>query len=307
MSQEAEDEDDIPSETTEEKRVRRRAIRHAKAKARSWLGMDGETSSIHSVYSSSSSASITPQEAMEGQLSANFSHTLPLRLPSGRGYKDEARIAKNPKLQLFTPHMYTTFVDALLEDAVWRLESRLIYDRWNRVPKDFFNTLFDDPQEGLPGYSFLTEDRNKGITGPGFFDILENYSKILTAKPHPVWHYESENKKKKKPNKTVRFVAEPQGKNEEEADQVKQFGKSWKLTQREKCDRIGKLLMDCGLRPNPGDVANKELEKGEYPIPEQYYTDMQAFLESILCLLLAACPQVLDNEDYVGLTFSNIL
>ncbi|KAK6542398.1 hypothetical protein TWF694_006353 [Orbilia ellipsospora] len=295
----------LDAESLQKKEAVRKLRRKARKKALAWMGFDEvDLESVPSRYSTSTSGSVTPRASGALQIETDY---IPGELDpdtsgvTGREYKDGIRLLNNPQLREFKPRMYTNFVEALLEDAIWRLESRLIYDKWNRVPKDVFNKLADDPQEGLPGYGFLSDERNKGITARGIFDILGNYARISTAKPHPAWRY-NPSTENIKPPKSVRFVEKSERKDSEDSELVKQFGKT---PAQKEADRIGQLLIDAGLRPNPGDVAIKELAKGEYPIPGQYYTDMQAFLESILCLLVATCPQVLDTEDYISLSFAN--
>ncbi|KAF3903873.1 hypothetical protein ABW20_dc0104556 [Dactylellina cionopaga] len=232
--------------------------------------------------------------------SAHDQTSWPIPPKNWREEHSENRLLKNPDLRLVSAEAYIMFANALLEDAIWRLESRLIYDRFNRIPKDHFNTLLDDPHEGLPGYGFLSEYQNQKFLYDGFFDILKNYGKILTAKPNPSYHvYTNKNMN------AVRFVSATVGNEAVEYNRRKQFGAPWRSSQQRNTDRVGQLLMDAGYRPNPGDVEKKELEEGQYPVPTQYYTDMQAFLESILCLILTTCPQIMDNDDIVGLSLIN--
>ncbi|KAF3906818.1 hypothetical protein AA313_de0202556 [Arthrobotrys entomopaga] len=292
------------ADSLERERVLKRLRKKARKKALNWMGFEeNDTETTPLDYSPSTSGSVTSKAGETLQVETAY---IPEETdPDTPGvtsceYKDGVRLLNNPKLRELSPRMYTNFVDALLEDAVWRLESRLIFDKWNRLPKDLFNRLVDDPQEGLPGYGFLTDERNKGITARGIYDILGNYARISTAKPHPAWKYNPP-PEDTKPPKCVRFV-EKSERDSEDSEFVMQFGKT---PVQSEADRIGQLLIDAGFRPNPGDVASRELVKGEYPIPGQYYTDMQAFLESILCLLVATCPQVLDSEDYISLSFVN--
>ncbi|KAK6522359.1 hypothetical protein TWF281_002925 [Arthrobotrys megalospora] len=219
----------------------------------------------------------------------------------------ELRLQKFPTLARIAAQDYTYFVDLCLEDAIWWLESRLVFGSYTTVPKDAFKRLFDDPDEGLPGYGFLTEERNKDITERGFFDILANYSEHACGRPPPPAAFLRYND----PNSQYPEVSASQ---EQKEKKKKKTVFSWgtrtdenrKIEVREKCDRIGGLLMNAGYRPNPADSARlQELQRGDYPEPVQYHADVQAFLELILCLIFATCPRILDVEDILGLTFAN--
>ncbi|KAK6353619.1 hypothetical protein TWF696_005582 [Orbilia brochopaga] len=205
------------------------------------------------------------------------------------------RLDANPELPDITAGDYITFVDALCEDALWRLESRLIFTKFNHIPRDAYKELIDDQSQGMPWYSFLKDERNSAITKAGRIDIMRNYQKIVIDRPRltfisdPYENGKSNSKeptaqsKGKQPTKNTELSAE-------EAERHVRF------------DHIGKLLMDAGYKPHG---PPKELESDQYPDAAQYYTDLTAFLETILCLLIATCPQVNDYEDIVGLTYVN--
>ncbi|KAF3930029.1 hypothetical protein ABW19_dt0201669 [Dactylella cylindrospora] len=193
------------------------------------------------------------------------------------------RLEVSPELAGITADQYAGFAEGLLEDAAWWLEYRLIYKKFASITKDFFKDLIDDPDEGLPGYGFLTEERNHQLVRVGCNDILENYSKIESAKQP------QRNVSRGVKVRTVNLEANRGNKTDQQAF----------------CDRISRLLIEAGYRPDPNWNRERELEKGEYPAPFQYYRDMDAFLELIICSILVTCPMVPDYEDIVGLRFAN--
>ncbi|KAF3923614.1 hypothetical protein ABW21_db0204092 [Orbilia brochopaga] len=200
------------------------------------------------------------------------------------------RLDANPKLSEITASAYITFVDALCEDALWRLESRLIYTKFNHIPRDAYKNIFDDHNEGMPWYSFLKDPRNGDIMSTGCVNISENYQNIFANRPRPAFESQT--------FETIAFdrSAGPRG-HEEAANPQKTDGQV-------RFNNIGKLLTEAGYKPQ-ADPRNMELSSDQYPDSSQYYTDLTAFLETILCLLIATCPQVRDYEQIVDLIFNN--
>ncbi|RVD90355.1 uncharacterized protein DFL_001325 [Arthrobotrys flagrans] len=98
----------------------------------------------------------------------------------------ERDLAEYLLLRQINANDYIYFVEYCIEEAIWWLESRLVFEKYITVPADAFKKLFDDPDEALPGYGFLTEERNNNIVSRGFFDILRNYEKHASGTVPPL-------------------------------------------------------------------------------------------------------------------------
>ncbi|KAK6330659.1 hypothetical protein TWF718_002856 [Orbilia javanica] len=218
------------------------------------------------------------------------------------------KMEEYPILRYVTAEDYIFFVEYTIEEAIWWLEQRLVFETYTSVPEDAFKDLFDDPDEGLPGYGFLTEERNKRIVNRGFFDILSNYAKRAagTEPPPPGFLRPGDvdanaqpavPAAEKRATKLKKFLSLSWG---------KKAGENKKSKIKPECDRIGNLLMGAGYRPNPANTPTvEELHRGDYPDPEQYHADVQVFLELISCLILATCPLIMNILDILDLTFVN--
>ncbi|KAJ6263942.1 hypothetical protein Dda_0079 [Drechslerella dactyloides] len=200
----------------------------------------------------------------------------PTRLLNLEETNAHQRLGANPGLLEIKAEQYIDFAEVLCEDAVWRLESRLIFDNLNHIPSDLFDDIIDDQNNGVPGYSFLTDERNAAIAGSRYSGILQNYRNTIAGTPPPRTTHEEEGKyswnTKRKSYHQVRF------------------------------EQIGRLLLEAGYKPPPLPM---ELNIEQYPDPTQYYIEVQSFLETIFCLLVATCPQVGEFEDIVRLSFVN--
>ncbi|KAK6342174.1 hypothetical protein TWF730_001653 [Orbilia blumenaviensis] len=219
------------------------------------------------------------------------------------------RPAQSSELQDVEAEDIIYFVNTCLNDAVWWLENRLVFGEYLSVPGDAFELLFDNPEEGLQGYGFLTEERNKDITCSGFFNILKSYAEQASGRP-PV-----------PANSLPLGETDPQSPNvlasQVKKKKFKKWSLSWgrankfkkenkKATIKQECDRIASLLGAAGYLPDPSHVPTiKELHSGQFPDPVQYHLDVQYFLELILCALFMTCQQVLDVDDILRLTFTN--
>ncbi|KAK6502621.1 hypothetical protein TWF506_003201 [Arthrobotrys conoides] len=227
---------------------------------------------------------------------------------------DDMRIASKthlldyPWLAAVEAENYIYFVEVCLEEAIWWIETRLAFEKYTTVPTDAFKDLFDDPDEALTGYGFLTEDKNKNLVNKGFFDILSNYRKRTSGtEPPPAGFLRPAEIEAATP-------PPPPPPPPSRGEKIKNFflgcglgfgGKKKKPVKKE-CDRIGHLLMGAGYRPDPANNPTiAELHKGDYPDPTQYHNDVQIFLELIMCLLYTTCPKIVDVRDILTVSFVN--
>ncbi|KAF3217650.1 hypothetical protein TWF679_001852 [Orbilia oligospora] len=211
-------------------------------------------------------------------------------------------------LSLVDADDYIYFVELCLEEAIWWVETRLTFEKYTTVPPDAFKGLFDDPDEALVGYGFLTEERNKDLVNRGFFDILSNYQKRASGTVPPPAGF-------LRPAEVDANIPPPPP--SPPLTKTKKFKKfllscglgseNKKRPVKNECDRIGNLLVGAGYRPGPADTPTiLELQRGDYPDPVQYHNDVQVFLELIMCLLFATCPKILDVRDILSLSFINV-
>ncbi|KAF3185846.1 hypothetical protein TWF788_003894 [Orbilia oligospora] len=211
-------------------------------------------------------------------------------------------------LSLVDADDYIYFVELCLEEAIWWVETRLTFEKYTTVPPDSFKGLFDDPDEALVGYGFLTEERNKDLVNRGFFDILSNYQKRASGTVPPPAGF-------LRPAEVDANIPPPPP--SPPLTKTKKFKKfllscglgseNKKRPVKNECDRIGNLLVGAGYRPDPADTPTiLELQRGDYPDPVQYHNDVQVFLELIMCLLFATCPKILDVRDILSLSFINV-